>query len=127
MNPIDATALQTAQAARAPERDAGGVGAVREAPARPQAARPESAASEPQPPQASEMEALLERFERKNTNLSFQVDDSSGRTVIQVRDSETSEVLKQIPSEDMLRVAQRLEAHLENLDDGAGLLLSDQI
>ena len=127
MNPIDATTLQSTQAARVPEREARGVAAARDAPQRSQAARPQPAAAEPEPPQAKEMEALLERFERKNTSLSFQVDDTSGRTVILVRDSVTSEVIKQIPSEDMLRVAQRLEAHLENLDDGTGVLLSDQI
>lgn len=127
MNPIDATTLQSAQATRAPERNASGIGAAREVPGRSQAARQEPADAAPKPPETSEMQALLERFERKNTNLSFKVDDSSGRTVIEVRDSKTSEVLKQIPSEDMLRVAQRLEAHLENLDDGAGVLVSDQI
>ena len=127
MNPIDVTALQPAPPSRAPERDGGGVAAVRGKPDRSEAVESKAAASSPQPPKASEMEALLERFERKNTSLSFQVDDSSGRTVILVRDSATSEVIKQIPSEDMLRVAQRLEAHLENLYDGAGLLLSDQI
>ena len=69
---------------------------------------------------------MLERIAAKDTRLSFQVDDHSGRTVITIRDAITSEVLKQIPSEEMLNVARRLEAHLSESADGSGVLLADE-
>ncbi len=43
-------------------------------------------------------------------NLSFRVDKGSGRTVITVVDSVTKEVIRQIPSEEVLAVSQALEA-----------------
>jgi len=128
MNAIDASAVLQ-QAARGPERETRpgqGATAPREKSAAP-ASSAASVARPAQPPERKDMEALLQRLDSKNTSLSFQVDDESGRTVILVRDSVTAEVIKQIPSEDMLRVAQRLEAHLDNLDDGVGLLLTDEV
>ena len=41
--------------------------------------------------------------------LEFRIDDNSGRTVITVRDSDTQEVIRQIPSEQLLDVAARIE------------------
>lgn len=42
-------------------------------------------------------------------NLQFSVDDSSGRIIITVTDSETDEVIREIPPEDLLSVARNLE------------------
>ncbi len=41
-------------------------------------------------------------------NLRFSVDESTGRTVITVTDAATQEVIRQIPSEEMLAVARAL-------------------
>ncbi len=46
-----------------------------------------------------------------NTNLSFSVDKDTGKTVIKVIDTETKEIIRQIPPEDALRVA----AHIKEL------------
>lgn len=43
-------------------------------------------------------------------DLQFTVDEYSGRTVIKVLDSETKEVIRQIPPEEMLRIASHLSA-----------------
>jgi flagellar protein FlaG len=43
-------------------------------------------------------------------NLSFRVDEGSGRTVITVIDAVTKEVIRQIPSEEVLVVSKALEA-----------------
>jgi flagellar protein FlaG len=42
-------------------------------------------------------------------NLRFVRDDSSGRTLIQLVDSETQKVLRQIPSEEMLAINKALD------------------
>lgn len=96
-----------------------------------QSAREAEAPREAQPALSTqamrkELDATLERIAAKDTRLSFKVDDDSGRTVITVRDASTSEVLKQIPSEEMLEIARRLEAHLDQSGDGSGLLLADE-
>jgi len=42
-------------------------------------------------------------------NLRFSVDESTGRTVITVTDAATREVIRQIPSEELLAVARALD------------------
>ena len=42
-------------------------------------------------------------------SLQFSVDSSSGKMVIQVMDTQTNQVLQQIPSENMLAIAQSLD------------------
>lgn len=43
-----------------------------------------------------------------NRDLQFTVDEDSGRTVIKVLDTETKEVIRQIPPEELLRIAHHL-------------------
>lgn len=43
-----------------------------------------------------------------NQNLEFSVDDDTGRTVIKVIDRQTEQILRQIPSEEMLQIAKAL-------------------
>jgi len=41
--------------------------------------------------------------------LQFSMDEASGRTVITVVDSSTKEIIRQIPGEEVLRMAQELD------------------
>ena len=42
-------------------------------------------------------------------NLEFHIDNDSGRTVITVRDTKSNEVIRQIPSEQLLEISSRLK------------------
>ncbi|WP_048329355.1 flagellar protein FlaG [Stutzerimonas stutzeri] len=42
-------------------------------------------------------------------NLDFSVDDSSGQVVVKVIDGESGKLIRQIPSEELLRLSERLE------------------
>lgn len=44
-----------------------------------------------------------------NSQLRFQVDDKSGQVIVQVINKETKEVIRQIPSEEMVKLASRAE------------------
>lgn len=44
-----------------------------------------------------------------NNNLQFNIDQDTGQTVVKVMDSATKEVIKQIPSEEMLSLAKALD------------------
>ena len=62
-------------------------------------------------------------------NLEFYIDDASGKTVITVRDTATKEVIRQIPSEDMLAISARLNKLNDSFTVGntpAGILFSSQ-
>ncbi len=53
---------------------------------------------------------LNEAVQVVKRDLQFRVDDESGRTVITVLDSETEEVIRQIPPEQVLTLAKNIES-----------------
>jgi flagellar protein FlaG len=61
---------------------------------------------------AGVVERLNERMRGMQRSLQFSVDDDSGRIVVKVIDRETDEVIRQIPSEEMLAVMK----HINDID-----------
>jgi flagellar protein FlaG len=59
--------------------------------------------------------------------LSFSIDDVSGRSVIKVIDYETDELIKQIPSEELLKVAQDIKRLQEEMGQSVGLLINNKV
>ncbi|MFI8609124.1 flagellar protein FlaG [Pseudomonas sp. NPDC077649] len=53
--------------------------------------------------------SLQEFAQSIQRDLSFRVDDSSGRVVVEVRDQSSGEVIRQIPSEEALQLLKHLE------------------
>ncbi|MDH4656354.1 MULTISPECIES: flagellar protein FlaG [unclassified Pseudomonas] len=54
--------------------------------------------------------STIESFTQSiSRNLSFTLDDSSGRVVVKVTDAASGEVIRQIPSEEALQLAESLE------------------
>ncbi|WP_070886725.1 flagellar protein FlaG [Pseudomonas argentinensis] len=54
--------------------------------------------------------ASVESFTQSiRRDLKFSMDDESGKVVVKVTDSKTGEVIRQMPSEEALRLAQRLD------------------
>jgi flagellar protein FlaG len=76
-----------------------------------------------EPIELPELERLTEsisQFVRSmNRDLTFSVHEASGQMVVQVLDGETKEVIKQIPSEEFLRMS-------EALANGSALLLDTE-
>jgi flagellar protein FlaG len=57
-----------------------------------------------------------------NRNLEFQVDDSTKKVVVKIVDSESGDVVRQIPSEQMLAFIKRMQ----ELEGKKGTMLQDQ-
>jgi len=51
---------------------------------------------------------LEDYLRRSGRDLSFRVDEAAGATVVTVRDTSTGEVIRQMPSEEALRLLRRL-------------------
>ena len=58
-----------------------------------------------------------------NRNLEFNIDNDSGQTVVKVIDSETDELIRQIPNEEALNIAKHLNEELDNDLKNSSLLL----
>lgn len=56
---------------------------------------------------AQAIEVLNEMAESQQRNLKFSVDEPSGRTIIRVYDSSSDELIRQIPGETVLQIAER--------------------
>jgi flagellar protein FlaG len=52
-----------------------------------------------------------------NRSLQFRVDESTGRMIVSICDAETGEVIRQVPGEEALRIAQDLENRLSGMLD----------
>ena len=58
----------------------------------------------------SQLNAYIQNTQR---DVDFSVDDATGRVVVRVIDSESEEVIRQIPSEEMLAISRHLVESLE--------------
>lgn len=71
----------------------------------------------------SSIESFISSHARE---LEFHIDEASGRTVVTVREQGSGDVIRQIPSEEILAVAADIEAAL-NERDASGVLLQTRI
>lgn len=78
------------------------------------------------------VERLSQQIRIENRSLSFRVDDNLGKTIVTVIDRDTEEVIRQIPSEDVIRLALAISEINEqrgaggSVVDGTGLLIQEQ-
>jgi len=73
---------------------------------------------------------LNENVQNVNRQLEFRIDEKSGRTIIRVKDRESGKIIREIPSEDIVRIGNRIRDLAESLHGSskklAGLLLERQ-
>ena len=63
-------------------------------------------------------------FSQQKPALSFKTHQDTGRTIIQVTDRETGELIRQIPSEEMIELAEKLK-DMQHGDSEKGLVFND--
>ena len=77
-------------------------------------------ATPPEPGQVREaVQSVNEALKTLSKQIEFSMDQDTGTTVVKVVDQETHEVLRQIPSEEMLNIA-------KSLDHLVGMLVRDK-
>jgi flagellar protein FlaG len=82
---------------------------------------PESPAPAPTPERVAQAVQQIQSFlNSSQRQLQFQVDQGSGRTVVRVINPETKELIRQIPSEEVLKLAQAIGAQ-------GGQIISDLV
>ena len=81
----------------------------------------ESAQAELSPGKVEEAVASLNAFvQLMDRNVSFEVDETSGRDIISVYEKDTKELIRQIPSEETLEL-------LKRMDNMVGVLFSESV
>ncbi|MFV8833596.1 flagellar protein FlaG [Aquisalimonas sp. APHAB1-3] len=75
------------------------------------------------PASRSEVQGAIDQIndavQMVRTDLEFSVDDDTGRAVVKVLESRSDEVIRQIPAEEILTIA-------ENIEEMRGILFDDQ-
>jgi len=80
---------------------------------------------------AKALQSLLEDnkhlFSVQDRHLNFDIEDDSGDVVVKVVDRDTDEVIRQIPSEEFLRVSNKINGLLEELSSAQGVLFDSKV
>ena len=69
------------------------------------------------------VDEVNQRFQQQQRTLQFTIQQSTGRMVVSVFDSTTDKLIRQIPSEDVLALAEHME---EMSESDIGIVLQDQ-
>lgn len=71
---------------------------------------PVQQAAPPDPQQIRQaVEQIKAALSTKSSALQFTLDDQTGKTIVRVTDRETGELIRQIPSEEMLEIAKAVD------------------
>lgn len=83
------------------------------------------------PPSKEELgfavESINQFVSAQMRTLNFSVDESSGKAVVKVIDFETKDVIRQIPGEEVLKMASAIKRLQEDLGSAMGLLINNQV
>lgn len=69
---------------------------------------------------------INEFVQTSSRQLNFSIDDGSNKQVVKVTDSESGEIIRQIPSEEVLKLSERLKELQTDVGTAVGLLFSKQ-
>lgn len=84
--------------------------------AKPESAQPEQQSVAPEPEELeSAVTKLNDYVQNIQRTLSFSVEEQTGSTVVQVFDSETDELIRQIPAEETIKLAAKIEQYTASL------------
>lgn len=70
---------------------------------------------------------VSEFVQTQNRLLNFSFDEDSNRSIIKVTDSDSGEVIRQIPSEDVLKLAERINELRTDAGEAIGVLINRKV
>ncbi|WP_414830109.1 flagellar protein FlaG [Alteromonas sp. H39] len=81
--------------------------------------------------QAEDIELAVQEVQAflqvQNRNLAFSIDEDTQRSVVTVKDSESGDVIRQIPSEEVLKLAERIKSLQEDIGSSVGVLVNNKV
>lgn len=79
-------------------------------------ARPSNGTAVAQPPMddaqvKAAIQAANSALEAAQSGIEFSIDSASGKTIVRILDKQTNEVIRQLPSEEMLEIAKAIDRY----------------
>lgn len=91
----------------------------------------QSADNQSREEQAEDIELAVQEVQAflqvQNRNLAFSIDEDTQRSVVTVKDSESGDVIRQIPSEEVLKLAERIKSLQEDIGSSVGVLVNNRV
>jgi len=72
-------------------------------------------------------DTLQAHFDVNNKKLNFSVNGDTGRLIVKVVDPESGEIIKELPSEAVLKMAINIEKFQDNISASSGLLFDEMV
>ena len=70
----------------------------------------------------------VEAFVQTQTRtLAFSIDDDTDRSIVTVSDTESGDLIRQIPSEEVLELAERIQTLQDDVGSSVGVLVNGQV
>lgn len=66
-------------------------------------------------------------MQSQSRNLAFSVDETTNRSIVIVSDASSGDVIRQIPSEEVLKLAERIQELQQDIGNKVGVLVNQQI
>jgi len=63
----------------------------------------------------------------QNRNLSFTIDEETQRSIVTVKDSKSGDVIRQIPSEEVIALAERIQDLQQDVGDSVGVFINNRV
>jgi flagellar protein FlaG len=73
-----------------------------------------------------EIEAANEKMSQLNVQLTFEMTEEREQNIVKVLDQTTGDVVRQIPTEDFLKMSERIDAIMDQLTDIKGTLVNSE-
>ncbi|MDO6426444.1 flagellar protein FlaG [Thalassotalea sp. 1_MG-2023] len=70
---------------------------------------------------------ISEFMQLYNRNVNFSMDEESEKTVIKVFDTESNELIKQFPSDELIELAQKIKGLRQDIDLKSGIFLDEKV
>ena len=63
----------------------------------------------------------------QNRDLAFSIDEETNRSIVTVKDSQSGDVIRQIPSEEVLELAERIQELQQDVGNSVGVFINNQV
>ncbi|TYL47148.1 flagellar protein FlaG [Marinomonas sp. IMCC 4694] len=75
----------------------------------------------------SDIEAANNKMSQLNVHLTFEMTEDRAQNIVKVLDQSTGDVVRQIPTEEFLKMSERIDAIMSQLSDIRGTLVNSEV
>ena len=79
------------------------------------------------PIEQSDLKAMNQKLSQLNVHLTFEMTEDREQNIVKVLDQSTGDVVRQIPTEEFLKMSERIDAIMSQLSDIKGTLVNSEV